>query len=58
MTNRFGKLTMGDAYVKWFRTQQYYDAGTDLVVIDGGVALVDTGIPSGECGLEAESVGE
>ena len=28
-----------------------------LVVIDGGVALVDTGIPSRECGHEAESVG-
>jgi UDP-N-acetyl-2-amino-2-deoxyglucuronate dehydrogenase len=26
--NRFGKLTMGDAYVKWFRTQQYYDSGS------------------------------
>jgi len=25
--NRFGRLTMGDAYVKWFRTQQYYDSG-------------------------------
>ena len=24
---RFGKLTMGDAYVKWFRTQEYYDSG-------------------------------
>ena len=24
---RFGKLTIGDAYVKWFRTQQYYDSG-------------------------------
>ena len=21
--NRFGKLTVGDSYVKWFRTQQY-----------------------------------
>jgi UDP-N-acetyl-2-amino-2-deoxyglucuronate dehydrogenase len=23
---RFGRLTMGDAYVKWFRTQEYYDS--------------------------------
>lgn len=22
---RFGKLTLGDAYVKWFRNQEYYD---------------------------------
>ncbi len=24
---KFGRLTLGDAYVKWFRTQQYYDSG-------------------------------
>jgi len=24
---RFGTLTLGDAYVKWFRTQEYYDSG-------------------------------
>ncbi len=24
---RFGKLTLGDSYVKWFRTQEYYDSG-------------------------------
>ncbi|MCA9149321.1 MAG: Gfo/Idh/MocA family oxidoreductase, partial [Planctomycetales bacterium] len=24
---RFGRITMGDAYVKWFRTQEYYDSG-------------------------------
>ena len=24
---RFGQLTLGDAYVKWFRTQAYYDSG-------------------------------
>ena len=24
---RFGRLVLGDAYVKWFRTQQYYDSG-------------------------------
>ena len=26
-TERFGRLTLGDAYVKWFRTQEYYDSG-------------------------------
>lgn len=26
-SGRFGKLTLGDAYVKWWRTQQYYDSG-------------------------------
>ncbi len=24
---RFGRLTLGDSYVKWYRTQQYYDSG-------------------------------
>ncbi len=24
---RFGRLTLGDAYVKWYRTQEYYDSG-------------------------------
>ena len=24
---RFGKVTMGDAYVKWYRSQEYYDSG-------------------------------
>jgi UDP-N-acetyl-2-amino-2-deoxyglucuronate dehydrogenase len=24
---RFGRLTVGDAYVKWYRTQRYYDSG-------------------------------
>lgn len=26
-SGRFGKLTLGDTYVKWWRTQQYYDGG-------------------------------
>ena len=24
---KFGTLTLGDSYVKWFRTQEYYDQG-------------------------------
>ena len=24
---RFGRLTLGESYVKWFRTQAYYDSG-------------------------------
>src|SRR5262249_21997773 len=24
---RFGRLTIGDAYVKWYRSQAYYDSG-------------------------------
>ena len=26
-SGRFGVLTLGDAYIKWFRTQEYYDSG-------------------------------
>src|SRR5690606_28054169 len=24
---RFGTITLGDAYVKWYRSQEYYDSG-------------------------------
>ncbi len=35
---RFGRLTVGDAYVKWFRSQQYYDSGAwrGTWELDGG----------------------
>lgn len=46
--NRFGKLAMGDAYVKWFRTQQYYDSGAwrGTWKLDGGGALMNQAIHS------------
>lgn len=46
--NRFGRLTMGDAYVKWFRTQQYYDGGKwrGTWELDGGGALMNQAIHS------------
>ncbi len=45
---RFGKLTMGDAYVKWFRTQEYYDSGAwrGTWELDGGGALMNQAIHS------------
>ena len=45
---RFGKLTMGDAYVKWFRTQEYYDSGAwrGTWKLDGGGALMNQAIHS------------
>lgn len=46
--NRFGKFTMGNAYIKWYRTQEYYDSvkwrGTWKY--DGGGALMNQGIHS------------
>ena len=43
---RFGKITMGDAYVKWFRTQEYYDSGAwrGTWELDGGGALMNQAI--------------
>lgn len=45
---RFGKLTLGDAYVKWYRTQQYYDSGAwrGTWALDGGGALMNQAIHS------------
>jgi UDP-N-acetyl-2-amino-2-deoxyglucuronate dehydrogenase len=39
----FGKLTLGDVYVKWWRTQAYYDSGgwRGTWKIDGGGALMN-----------------
>ncbi len=45
---RFGKLTLGDAIVKWYRTQQYYDSGNwrGTWALDGGGALMNQAIHS------------
>ena len=43
---RFGRLTLGDTYVKWWRTQQYYDSGgwRGTWSLDGGGALMNQAI--------------
>ncbi|UCF97497.1 MAG: Gfo/Idh/MocA family oxidoreductase [Spirochaetaceae bacterium] len=43
---RFGTLVLGDAYVKWFRSQQYYDDGGwhGTQRFDGGGALINQSI--------------
>ncbi len=43
---RLGKLTLGDAYVKWFRTQEYYDSGgwRGTWAMDGGGAFMNQAI--------------
>lgn len=45
---RFGKLAMGDAFVKWFRTQAYYDSGAwrGTWQLDGGGALMNQAVHS------------
>ena len=43
---RFGTLTLGDTYVKWWRTQEYYDNGAwrGTWDLDGGGALMNQAI--------------
>lgn len=45
---RFGRLTLGDAYVKWYRSQSYYDSGAwrGTWELDGGGALMNQAIHS------------
>lgn len=45
---RFGRVTIGDAYVKWYRTQEYYDSGAwrGTWELDGGGALMNQAIHS------------
>ena len=46
--NRFGRLTLGDAIVKWYRSQAYYDsvAWRGTWELDGGGALMNQAIHS------------
>ena len=43
---RFGRLTLCDAYVKWFRSQEYYDSAAwrGTWELDGGGALMNQAI--------------
>ena len=43
---RFGRLTLGDTHVKWWRTQDYYDSGgwRGTWQLDGGGALMNQAI--------------
>jgi len=45
---RFGRLTIGDAIVKWYRSQDYYDSGAwrGTWKLDGGGALMNQAIHS------------
>ena len=44
---RFGRITVGDAYNKWWRTQSYYDSGAwrGTWKLDGGGACHEPGHP-------------
>ena len=45
-SGKFGRLTLGDAFVKWYRTQEYYDSGNwrGTWDLDGGGALMNQAI--------------
>jgi predicted dehydrogenase len=45
-TGQLGRLILGDAIVKWYRTQQYYDSGSwrGTWRLDGGGALMNQGV--------------
>ncbi len=43
---KFGRLLMGDAYIKWYRAPEYYAAGSwhGTLALDGGGALINQAI--------------
>jgi len=43
---RFGNLVLGDAYIKWYRSKEYYASGAwrGTKKLDGGGALMNQGI--------------
>jgi UDP-N-acetyl-2-amino-2-deoxyglucuronate dehydrogenase len=43
---RLGRLTLGDAVIKWYRSQAYYDSGDwrGTWALDGGGALMNQGV--------------
>jgi UDP-N-acetyl-2-amino-2-deoxyglucuronate dehydrogenase len=45
-SGRLGKITLADAYIKWYRTQEYYDSGDwrGTWQLDGGGALMNQSI--------------
>ena len=45
-SGRLGQITLADAYIKWYRTQEYYDSGDwrGTWLLDGGGALMNQSI--------------
>lgn len=43
---RFGRLVLGDAYIKWYRSDEYYKSGEwrGTRTLDGGGALMNQGV--------------
>ena len=45
-SGRFGTMVLGDAFIKWYRSQEYYDSGEwrGTWELDGGGCLMNQGI--------------
>jgi UDP-N-acetyl-2-amino-2-deoxyglucuronate dehydrogenase len=45
-SGRLGRITLADAYIKWYRTQEYYDSGDwrGTWLLDGGGSLMNQSI--------------
>lgn len=45
-SGRFGRMTLASAYIKWWRSQEYYDSGAwrGTWELDGGGAMMNQGI--------------
>ncbi len=45
-SGRLGRITLADAYIKWYRTQQYYDSGEwrGTWKLDGGGSMMNQSI--------------
>lgn len=50
-SGRLGDLILGDAYVKWYRSQEYYDSGgwRGTWKLDGGGCLMNQGVHTVDC---------
>ncbi len=48
---KLGKLILGDAYIKWYRTQEYYDSGgwRGTWKLDGGGCLMNQSVHTVDC---------
>ncbi len=48
---RLGDLILGEAYIKWYRTQEYYDSGgwRGTLKMDGGGCLMNQSIHTVDC---------
>ncbi len=53
-SGRLGRLLVGDAFIKWYRTQDHYDSGEwrGTWALDGGGCLMNQGSTTSTCCAE------